>query len=162
MDILPVIDDPEPPTQDLNSNEFWTSIKFFQRPLAPNDPTQSVGVYPDTWVPDEGSEEVGRLGPTLQRFYFGIHGMVKDADEERGQADHAEMAERIRDVLYNNQDLRLALADLTALTRSGIRQSFRRIKVENQKYRANEVQGSWYFLATIRFFVEVENRNAHQ
>jgi hypothetical protein len=157
VDHLILVDDPVPSPQP----DEWFPLQIFRRPLRANDGYQAIGVFPDNWQPDDDSYEMiggpsGRHMPSIQRYYIGVHAMVKDTDEELGQANHAELAERVRNMLYTDTDLHLALASLSVVTHSGKTVRAKRWGVESQKYLSNEFSGSWIYLANIRFYLEVE------
>lgn len=134
----------------------------FHRPLMPTDPSQSLGIFLDTWTPDESSYEMlggpdPRHKPSIERYAIGVHVLAKDTDAERGMAVHSEMCERVRARLYSSQTLHVALSSLAAVTSTGQIVRMMRWGVQDMKFLSGELQGYFYSLGNIRFYFEVEN-----
>jgi hypothetical protein len=128
-----------------------------RRSLNPMDNVQAIGVYPIRVEDVDDSFEIGRrFGPTVERWIYGIQGLVKDADEVQGSADHGELVSRIEDILYNDQPLRLALATTTALSNSGVIRRVTKCGVRSRNYMQGGLAGEFYFLATLEFWLETE------
>ncbi len=135
-------------------------IERFRRPLRPEDPQQSIGVYAALWNPDEDSLEMkGNQGreQSLQRYTVMVQAFVRDGDEERGLAIHSVLSSRVRAMLYRDAPLQIGFRALT-WTDAGnpALESARRWGIRNQRFISNEVQGSWLYLSSIEFWLETE------
>lgn len=130
------------------------------RPLRETDPVQAIGVFSESWSPEESSYEMrglpsGRQEPTLQDYLITVMGFVKDMDEERGLAVHAILAKRIRAMLYRDEQLRLGLLALT-VTMNGSTERTKRFGIRTQRFVSNELNNSWLYLSTLEFWLETE------
>lgn len=131
-----------------------------RRPLRSSDPLQSIGIFGQQWTPDDDSYEMrGMLGgqhvPTLSSYLIGVHGFIKDTDEERGAATHATLSKLIRTTLATDDGLRVRLRQLS-VTLNGSTERTQRFGVRTQRFLSNELQGSWLYLSTTEFWLETE------
>lgn len=129
-----------------------------KRPLRNTDPTQSIGVFGQLWDPDEESKEMHGFStgePTLQQYLISIQAFVKDRDPERGLSTHSILSAHIRRVLYNDPELRVALAGL-ASTDEWVTETLKRWGVRVQRYFSNEIDSDWLYLSTLEFWIETE------
>lgn len=145
--------DPEP---DLNLR-----VAIYKRSLRPTDAIQSVGIFPMNWNPDEESFEIrgglpGPSFPTLGRYWIGVQGFVKDADEANGLAVHSVLSSLIKQILYHDVPLRVGLGALQVSLSGGRVESFKRSGVRIQRYLSNEIAGSFVYLTTTEFWIETE------
>lgn len=136
-----------------------TDLAVFKRPLRPTDPNQCVGITAAQWTPDNDSLEIrgGFQEPPLSRYMITVQAFVKDMDEIRGLNVHSVLSRRIRNMLYNDTPLRLALASLSS-TLDGATESARRWGVSQQRFFANEIEASWLYLSNLEFWLETETR----
>lgn len=132
-----------------------SDLVVVRRPLRDSDGTQTVGVFPIIWEPDEASQEIGKGEPTLQRYPIAIQSCVKDTDEEKGIRVHGVLAKRIRSLLYRDQPLRVGLSALS-VSMDGATERTQRLKVRNQRYLSGEVGGVFNFLAVTECMLETE------
>lgn len=135
-----------------------SGLYIAKRPLRPTDPNQSVGIFAAQWMPDEESHEMrGKLfhDPSLESYTLAIQGFIKDADEERGLATHSVLSELIRSMLYRNEAVRVGLSSLNTQL-SGVKKRCHRWGISSQRYYSNEISGSWLYLSTLEFWLEVE------
>jgi hypothetical protein len=137
-----------------------TDLYVCKRPLRSTDQNQSIGVFAALWSPDEESFEIkngpqGRSEPSLQRYQITVQAFVKDMDEERGLAVHSVLSKIVRSVLYRDEPLRVGLTTLST-TMSGSTERTTRWSIMQQRYFANEIQGSWLYLSTLDFLLETE------
>lgn len=130
-----------------------------RRPLRSSDPNQSVGVFPGQWVPDERSQEMGRINPgepTMQQYIVGVQAFIKDGDEEKGLARHSALSYAIRSMLYRDAVIRVGFQSL-AYTSNGVTERLRRWGIRNQRFLGNELSGSWLYLSTLEVWAETDS-----
>ena len=134
-------------------------LVVFKRPLRATDPNQCVGIVAAQWTPDNESLEMRGLPtePTLSRYMVTVQAFIKDMDEIRGLNVHSVLSRRIRNMLYNDTPLRLALGSLSS-TLDGATESARRWGVSQQRFFANEIEASWLYLSNLEFWLETETR----
>jgi len=131
-------------------------VTVILRPLRPTDPIQAIGLYPDTWAPDEDSFEMTptmRNIPTLQDYRVFVQSFVKHQDEATAIGTHAVMAERIRAMLYEDELLQLAFGELMA-TSGGRTHKAMRWGPRAQRFMSNEVQGSFLQSTITEFWLQ--------
>lgn len=137
-----------------------------RRPLRPNDPAISIGVFGTMWTPDPESYEMGRMleigeapgstEPTISRYVISIQAFVKDMDEEIGSARHSVLSTMIRGILYRDQPLRVALSQLNAQV-AGVSERTRTWGVTTQRFLNNELgDNEWLYLSTVEFWLDTE------
>lgn len=140
--------------QMIDSDLFVT-----RRPLRSSDPNQSVGVFPGQWVPDERSQEMGRINPgepTMQQYVVGVQAFIKDGDEEKGLARHSTLSYAIRSMLYRDAAIRVGFQSLT-YTSNGVTERLRRWGIRSQRFLSNELSGSWLYLSTLEIWAETDS-----
>ena len=133
-----------------------TDIKL--RPLTKDDRSETLGVYPALWTPNEDSYEMRGISPgepTLGNYLVMIQNYIKEGDRERGAAKHSIFATRTRNVLYRDPALRVALPQLV-VTDQGVTERIKRWGVRQQRYFSNEIAGTWVYLSSMEFFIETE------
>lgn len=133
-------------------------INIFKRPLRPTDPNMSVGIYGTLWSPEDDSLEIGHAAPsepTLNQYQIGIQTLVKDGDTERGLNISTILTNRVRAVLYRNNDLRVALASLYVQD-AGFRESMRRWGVRSQRFMSNDIEGTFVTISVLDLWIETE------
>lgn len=133
-----------------------TGIEVIRRPLRPTDPNQAVGLYPDTWAPDEDSFEMSpqmKNIPTLQDYRIFVQSLVKHADEQEAINTHTVLAQRIRAMLYADTTLQLAFAELID-TSSGKTETAKRWGPRAQRFMSNEVKGSFLQSSITEFWLQ--------
>lgn len=137
-------------------------LMVVKRSLRDSDGTQSIGVYPIVWTPDETSYEMigsdasnPKAEPTLQRYVIGVQSYVKDTDEEQGIAVHAILSKMIRSLLYRDAVLAVGLNALS-VTMNGSTERIQRRGISTQRFLASEVQGVFMYLSSLEYFVETE------
>lgn len=136
-------------------------VQVFLRPLKPEDPVQSIGVFGSLWLPIQdsiemrGSDSPGPQEPTLQRYSIAIQAFVKDANEERGLNAHSVLSKMILAMLYRDEPLRIGLAELS-VTMLGLTERTRRWGVTTQRFVNNELDAEWLYLSTVECWLETE------
>lgn len=133
-----------------------TDLRIFKRPLRPEDPNQSVGLYPNTWNPDEDSFEMSpqmKNIPTLQDYRILVQSFVRHADEEEAINTHNVLAQRIRAMLYADTTLQLAFAELID-TSSGKTEKAMRWGPSAQRFMSNEVKGTFLQSSITEFWLQ--------
>lgn len=129
--------------------------QVFMRPLRSSDPNISIGLIAAEWTPNES--EIGQMDPAISRYLYLIQAFVKDADEERGLRSHAALSKRVRAMLYRDAPTRVALGSLSVQDAgAGLTERTQRWGVRQQRFMANEVQGSFLYLSTLEFWLETE------
>lgn len=137
-------------------------VMLYKRPLRNTDGPQAIGLSAAMWAPDPESLEM-RGGnstapqlPTLQTYTYTAQSYIKDANEERGLADHAYLAHAVRSVLYTHTALRVALAQLKVEYENDLTESFRRWGIRTARYFSGEIDSINLYLCTLEFWVETE------
>lgn len=137
--------------------EQATDIKL--RPLNKDDRSETIGIYPALWSPNEDSYEMRGMQyagePTLGRYLVMIQNYIKDGDRERGAAKHSIFATRTRNVLYRDTVLRVALPQLV-VTDLGVTERVKRWEVRSQRFFSNELGGTWVYLSSLECLIETE------
>lgn len=139
-------------------------IKVYKRALRNTDPMQSIGVFAQTWGPDQESIEMQSLGspspqmPTIQEYTLGVQAFVKDSEEERGLSIHAAMSQRVRSVLYTDANLQIVLGQLSTSLDGGWTESMRRWGIRTARYFSGEISAQMLYLSTLEFWIETETR----
>lgn len=123
------------------------------RPLRPNDPNRSVGIFAVDWTPEQSN--IGQHDPAVARYLYAISCLIKNADEEAGLKEHTDLSKRIRTMLYRSGTLRARLGALS-VTMDGMTERAQRWGVRQQRFLSNEVQGTFLFLSSIEFWLETE------
>lgn len=145
-----------------------TDLSVFKRMLRDGDPTQSLGIFPLTWQPDELTYEMDGgltlLGqkraaaqPTVGIYTIGIQSFVMDTDEEQGIGVHNVLAKMIRTLLYYDTPLAVGLRALS-VSMYGSTERFQRMKVGVQRYLTNEIDGVFHYVSSLECTVETETR----
>ena len=138
---------------------YLTEYEVVRRGTKPSDPAQTIGLRAGGWLPLDDSHEMPSDEPTLSRHNFEVELLVKAVDEADGRRLYADGARRLRSVLYRDAQLRLRLEALSVEELGSI-DRFKRLKVVNQTFLSNAVKGNWFFVATTRFYIEVETSPA--
>jgi hypothetical protein len=132
-------------------------VTIVLRPLRPTDPNQSIGIYADTWSPDEDSFEMSgpvmANTPTLQDYRVFVQSFIKHADEPTALNIHCVVAKRIRTMLYAEPLLQVAFAQLIH-TSSGRTEKSYRWGPRAQRFISNEVQGSFLQSSITEFWLQ--------
>lgn len=152
-----------PRLKSLDSDLFVT-----KRVLRDGDPTQSIGVFPISLVPDESSYEmdggVSMLGqrkaasePVLSTYAIGIQSFVQHTDEEEGTGQHNVLAKMIRTLLYRDATLAVGL-DALSCTMFGAVERIQRRRVGIQRYLNNDIDGVFHYMSSLEYYVETETK----
>ena len=138
---------------------IWPGMagSLFKRRLKQQDLTQSVGIFPIDWSPDEESYEFPSREPTVQRYLVGIQSFTSDTDEESGNRTHQLMAKSIRAVLYSDSVLNVGLGSLS-VTINGVTERIQRRGISRTRYLDNQISGSFLYLAQTEMWVETESK----
>lgn len=126
------------------------------RPLKPTDPDVSLGVFAMDWIPGE-YEMAGKVNidPTLSTYHFGIHAFVKHGNREEGLLKHALLTKMVRLMLYRRESLRVRLSQLNEAS-FGVVERAQKWGIRQQRFMANELEGSFLFVSTTEFWLETE------
>jgi hypothetical protein len=137
---------------------LYPDLFVIQRMLNTGDPTQSVGIYPLSWAPNEASFETGGYEePTLQKYTIGVQAWVIDADPVKGIRVHSVLSKVMRSLLYNDAPLRIGL-DQLQITMFGKTEKIQRRGVARTRYLSNEVKGNFMHLSTIEYWLETQTQ----
>jgi hypothetical protein len=137
---------------------YAPDILIVKRPLKIIDKTQSVGVFPSDWFPDETSWEFPAKQPTIQRYIIKVQSFCKDMSEERGIAVHSVMSKVMRSLLYGDQPLAIGLNTLS-VAMDGTTERIQRRGINRQSFLSNEIpQGEFLYLSTIEYYIETETK----
>lgn len=132
-------------------------LRVVRRPLRTTDDTQSIGLYPLRWEPDETSYEFYSTEPTVQIYRIGVQVFAKDSDEENGIAVHSVMSKVTRSLLYNDAPLQVGLNALS-VTMNGATERIQKRGISRTQYISNEISGVWLYLATHEYWIETETK----
>jgi len=137
---------------------LYPDLFIIQRMLRQADPTQSLGVYPLNWLPDEGSYETGNFEePTIQRYVIGVQTFVMHADPVKGIQIHSVLSKVMRSLLYNDVPLSVGLNQLQ-ITMFGKTEKIQRRGIARTKYLSNEVRGQFLYLSTTEYWLETQTQ----
>ena len=132
-----------------------SDLTVVRRPLRPTDPTQTVGVFPLTYSPQEGSIEIKSLQPTLNRYNLVIQSFVKEYDEAAGITIHSILSSRLRSMFYRDQPLHVGLTALS-VTMNNSTERMQRRGITTQRYLSNEIQGTFQYASWLEVWLETE------
>ncbi len=130
-------------------------IKVLRRPLHTSDPTQSVGVFAQTKLPDPNSVEFRSDEPTIKRYNCILQGMVVNADEEKCLSIHSILSQRLWRMLFHDYPLHVGLTSLVVVN-DNVRERFQKRGVVQQRYLSNEVTGNYIATSWIEWWFETE------
>lgn len=130
-------------------------IRVVKRPVRVADSTQTIGISPTIWTPEQDSLEMrgGPNEPTLQNYGIAVQGFVKEGDEADGIAVHSLLAYKLREMLYRDPGLRVALP-LLSVTLNGSTEKLVKWKVISQPYLNNEYDSKFLFLSTAELWIQ--------
>lgn len=130
-------------------------LTIVRRPLRPTDPTQSVGVFPLTLVPNDPSIEFKSVQPTLNRYAVIVQSMVKEYDEAAGISINSILSARLRSMFYRDVPLHVGLTALSVSMNNSVERMQRR-GITNQRFLSNEIQGVFSYASWIETWLETE------
>jgi hypothetical protein len=137
-------------------------ITVIRRRLYSTDPVQAIGVSAFQWAPDAGSYEM--RGPdlaglaTINRYDINVQCMVRDMDQERGGAAHAELTALSRRMVVGDSTLGASLRALVS-NLYGVPERLKRWHIQNTRYLSEEVEGpvsEFVYLSTTTVRFETE------
>ena len=146
----------------VNLKFIDTDLTVIRRRLYSTDPVQAVGVSAFQWTPNEGSYEM--RGPdlagvaTLNRYDVNVQCMIRDMDQERGGAAHAELTALARRLVMGDSTLGVSLRALVS-NLYGVPERLKRWHIQNTRYLSEEVEGTpsefvYLSTTTVRFETE--------
>lgn len=136
---------------DTEMSDFKSVVR---RPLRPTDGSPSAGVFASNWEPD--GMVIGQRQPLLNKYDLHVHLLYKHTNEEQGLEYHSALTKAVRRMLYESPDIPVRLAGNTE-DLFGNRERFLRLKVDGQRFMANEVKGQFLFFSVTDLSVETEN-----
>lgn len=131
-----------------------------KRPMQITDADQTVAITAIDWAPQTETTEIAGWSPgepTVQIYKIVIQGLIADMDEAAGLARNSAFAKLLRDMLYKNKVLRIALQKLEVKDQAG--QVIERTlgwHVHSQKLANNEVDGSFMYLSTLELWFKTQ------
>lgn len=131
-----------------------------KRPMQISDADQTIAITAIDWAPEINTTEISGWSPgepTVQIYKIVIQGLIEDMDEAAGLARNSAFAKLLRDMLYKNKVLRIALQKLEVKDQAG--QVIERTlswKVHSQKLANNEVNGSFMYLSTLELWFKTQ------
>lgn len=131
-------------------------MTVLMRPLRHTDPTQSIGIYANTWLPVLDSFEIDpnmKNTPTFQDYTVFVQSFVKHGDEATALNVHGVVAKLVRAMLYSDATLQLAFAELID-TSSGRTEKAMRWGPRTQRFISNEIQGSFLQSSITEFWLQ--------
>jgi hypothetical protein len=148
---------------------LYPNTSIVKRKLRPGEQTQTIGVYPMQWGPDEDSYEIGSgnlvLGqtpstanqPTIGIYLIGIQTLVLDSDEESGILTHNVMSNAIRSLLYNDAPLGVGLNSLAVVT-GHVTEVIQARRINRQRFLDGQISGNYVYLSTTEYAVDTESK----
>lgn len=130
-------------------------LTIVRRALRDTDGTQTIGIFPITWEPNDASFQIGQLEPAIQRYPIAIQSCVKDTDEERGIRIHGVLAKRIRSLLYRDTPLNVGLSALS-VSMNGSTERIQQRRVRSQRFLSGDIGGVFNYLAVTEYVIETE------
>lgn len=137
-------------------------LRIYQRRLRQGDESESIGIFPTNWEPDDESAEMrGRSGAvvdTFQRYPIQVQSWIQDTDEFRGITHHAYLAALVRETLVHSPILAIDLPTLAVGVRGGVMEE-RTAKwglLGQDLLSADLGSNQFGFLAVTRFYVDTQ------
>lgn len=137
--------------------ELPDGLTCLGRPLRTTDGNGATGIFPVNRRADQDSIFIGGGPPipTLRRYEFRIHQLVKHTNEEDGREQYSQVAEDLWNMLYHDRDLHVALQQLVET--SGTRkQRFQKAGIAQQNFLNNEINKQFIFLVSTEYWVETQ------
>lgn len=149
----------DPDIATPNDPNYVEGLRVFKRPLDITDGTESVGIFPDDYTPDERSLELGfaksPVEPTVQNYSITIQGLVLDADEQNGIAVHSLLSSEIRNMVFRDPALRAVLPTLNINYGVGKpTETLIKWSVVRQSFMNNEFRGQYAFLSSLQMNIQ--------
>lgn len=126
-----------------------------KRPLRSLDPNRCVGIFPVSSIPVEGSEQIGQMEPTLNRYQIRVQLLVKHAKEEDGRRLYAVDTTALKTILYRDVTLHQRLAALQQEI-MGTVERFKQFQIRSQRFLNNDLGSQFVFLAVTDIEVQTE------
>jgi hypothetical protein len=137
-------------------------VPVIKRRLYSTDPPQSIGVSAFQWNPDEASYEMRgdalRGVATINRYDVNFQCMIRDLDQERGGAAHAELTALVRRMVQGDPTLGASLRALVS-NLYGVPERLKMWRIQSTRYLSEEVEGTpsefvYLSTTTVRFETE--------
>ena len=121
------------------------SFPVVLRPIRATDPSQTIGVWSDNWMPVANTHIIGQPEPQEANYLIKVANVVKSADEPNGRALFSLHAKMIRAILYRDADLRVRLNGLEELMLGSV-ERVQRYNVGRQNYVYTGTAASFVYL----------------
>jgi hypothetical protein len=125
------------------------------RPVRETDPSETIGIFPTSWRPDDMSAQIGQMEMGLSRYTLTIQNIVKSMDEVEGRRRFSLHAKLLRAILYRDDGLRVLLGGLEEEL-MGTKERVKRYGIVSQNFVSNEFPGAFIYLGVTEFYVETE------
>lgn len=140
---------------------YRDGLRVERRRLLDSDASETVGVFPTVWDPDDNSVEMRGLPvpiATVQRYPILIQSWVVEGDEMVAIRTHSYLSTRIRLELQTNADLFMALRTpaMTVELPGGMKESVLRWGVEAQSHLSARRESAFGYLSTTEFWVDTQ------
>lgn len=131
-----------------------------KRPMQITDPDQCIAITAIDWAPELKTTEIAGWSPgqpTVQIYKIAVQGLIEDMDEAAGLARNSAFAKLLRDMLYTNRPLRIALQSLAVKDQAGkVVESTLSWLIHSQKFDNNQVDASFMYLSTLELWFKTQ------
>jgi hypothetical protein len=127
-------------------------IAFFKRPLGASDPNLSIGMWLESWEPQD-DPSIGMLEPDLCRYTYGVMTLAKVDNREDGLRISAILTKKVRLALARDKEFRVQLEQLQE-SEDGFPpfERFMRSKFERQRYQDEIIPGGGFLFMSVSVF----------
>lgn len=121
-----------------------------KRNIRQADPNGTVALCVDEWIGlEEEQNPQGNFEPTLTQHNLAIVHMVKDGSKETGELNHRNVAKFIREMLYRDPAMQLALRSLLEVSDDATHRTRPlRWSVTGQKFASNEIDSMFVSISS--------------
>jgi hypothetical protein len=135
-------------------NLMNSEILVEPRPLSALD-SNTIGVYPTTWLPAVDSHLIGQNEPTLNNYIVQIANVLVHGDDIEGRRLHGADCRSIRAILYRDDGLRVALLGLAEVLFGSV-ERVKKYNVQRQDFLASRLDIGFTFLCTTDLVIQTE------
>lgn len=149
-------------TDPKTGKPYRDGLRIHCRRLTDADDTESIGVYPTVWDPnDESIEMSGRPVPvaTVSRYPIQIQSWITSSDEDTGIIKTSWLAVSIKTKLENSELLYAALRgpEMFVSLPNGKKETVLRYGVSSQSFLPTELNSNTFgYLSITEFYVDTQ------